>query len=294
MTHSIQHLDLPSSHAPRRTRQTVTGGVVAAALLAGTLGGGAAGWALGESNSADAAHATAPVRTTAESTATLDVHRVLAKVEPAVVTVRTRLTGLDAMLQPVAEEGTGTGVIVGKNGVIVTNYHVVAGAQTIHVQLAGGRTLPAKVLGTAPGNDLSVIKVDATDLPTVQLGNSNSLLVGDAVVAIGNALALPGGPTVTEGIVSALNRTIRESDGAELHDVLQTDAAINPGNSGGPLVDAQGRVVGINTATASHGQNIGFAIAVTPVLKVIRRLEDGHSIRPASVITPPQLLGGEG
>jgi len=205
----------------------------------------------------------------APSTAVLDVHRLLAKVEPAVVTVRTRVVGVDSLLQPVVERGTGTGVVVRPDGVILTNNHVIANAQKIQVQLSDGRTLPARVLKAAASNDLAVIKVDASGLRTAQLTTSRSLRVGDAVVAIGNALALPGGPTVTEGIVSALGRSIREPNGVQLDNVIQTDAAINPGNSGGPLVDARGHVVGINSASATQGQNIGFAIATGPARRVI-------------------------
>lgn len=208
----------------------------------------------------------------------VDVHRVLAAVEPAVVTVRTRSTGLDSLLQPVAERGTGTGVVVSPDGLIVTNDHVVDKAPRITVQLQSGRTLPAKVLGTAPGSDLAVVKVHARGLPVARLGDSDSVRVGDPVVAIGNALGLPGGPTVTQGIVSARGRSIAEPNGVHLDNVLQTDAAINPGNSGGPLVNARGRVVGINSATSTQGQDIGFAIAITPARQVIGRLEAGHTI----------------
>jgi S1-C subfamily serine protease len=252
--------------------------IVLVALITSLIGGGLGELGTRLLDSGDRAAASHSRPHTAASTSTLDVHRVLAAVEPAVVTIRTRVVGVNSFLQPVAEEGTGTGVVVKSDGVIVTNDHVVADAQSIRVELADGRVLPARVLGTAADNDLAVIKVDATGLATAELGNSSSLRVGDAVVAIGNALALPGGPTVTEGIVSALGRSIRESDGVELHDIIQTDAAINPGNSGGPLVDAHGRVVGINTATASEGENIGFAIATTPVRQVIQRLESGQSV----------------
>jgi serine protease Do len=224
-----------------------------------------------------ASHGPAGLSATGEGAAVLDVHRVLGKVEPAVVTVRTRLVGLDSFLQPVAEHGTGTGVVVGSDGVVLTNDHVVAGARSIQVQLADGRTLPARVLGTAVKDDLAVIKVDAGGLPTVQLGRPGGLRVGDPVVAIGNALALPGGPTVTEGIVSALGRSIREPDGVALRQVIQTDAAINPGNSGGPLVDARGHVVGINTAASTDGQNIGFAISGSSAKSVLHRLEAAQS-----------------
>jgi serine protease Do len=134
------------------------------------------------------------------------------------------------------------------------------------------------VVGTAPASDLAVIRVDASGLPTAALGDSSSLLVGDPVVAIGNALALPGGPTVTQGIVSALDRTLAEQNGIQLGNVIQTDAAINPGNSGGPLVDAAGQVVGINVATAADAQNIGFAIAITPAKPLIEKLEQGQSV----------------
>jgi serine protease Do len=209
----------------------------------------------------------------ATNTSVLDVHRLLAKVEPAVVTVRTRVVGVDSLLQRVVERGTGTGVIVRPDGVILTNDHVIANAQNIQVQLSDGRTLPATVLRTAVRGDLAVIKVDTSGLPTARLTTSRSLRVGDAVVAIGNALALPGGPTVTEGIVSALGRSIREPNGVRLDNVIQTDAAINPGNSGGPLVDARGHVVGINSASAAQGQNIGFAIATGAA----RRLIDSSS-----------------
>jgi serine protease Do len=202
-------------------------------------------------------------------TGVINVGGVLARVEPSVVTVRTRSLGVDAFLQPVAEQGTGTGFVIGSNGLIATNDHVVQGAQSITVTLAGGRTLAARVVAADPAADLAVLRVAARDLPVAPLGNSSSLHVGDPVVAIGNALALPGGPTVTEGIVSALGRTIQTDDGAVLRHVIQTDAAINPGNSGGPLVDARGEVVGINTAVASSGQNIGFAIGIDGARRTI-------------------------
>ena len=261
--------------APLPRRGTMLPLLALVALLAALLGGGIG--VLGAQRAGPAPVATSTVHhhpgirgeAAATSTSVLDVHRLLAKVEPAVVTVRTRVVGVDSLLQPVVERGTGTGVIVRSNGVILTNNHVIANAQNIQVQLADGRTLPASVLRTAVGSDLAVIKIDTSGLPTARLTASRSLRVGDAVVAIGNALALPGGPTVTEGIVSALGRSIREPNGVQLDNVIQTDAAINPGNSGGPLVDARGRVVGINSASAAQGQNIGFAIAAGAARRVI-------------------------
>jgi S1-C subfamily serine protease len=173
------------------------------------------------------------------------------------------------------QEGAGTGFIVSSDGKIVTNDHVVDGAQQVQVTLSNGTTKSAKVLGADPNADLAVLKIDGTNLPTVKLGNSDDVAVGDPVVAIGNALALQGGPTVTEGIVSALGRTISEQNGVRLQHVIQTDAAINPGNSGGPLVDSQGRVIGINTAVAGQAQNIGFAISIDQAKQVVSDLESG-------------------
>src|SRR5437764_239141 len=204
-----------------------------------------------------------------------DIQEILAKVEPAVVSIRTRTLSLGDFLKPVPGEGAGTGFVIGSDGVIVTNNHVVTGAQSIEVVFADDRKMPARVLGKDPTTDLAAVKVDATGLPTATLGDSDALKVGDDVVAIGNALALEGGPTVTRGIVSALNRTITAENGVRLEHVLQTDTAINPGNSGGPPVNAAGEVVGINTAVAGDAQNIGFSIAITPARPIIDGLRQG-------------------
>ncbi|MCA1842198.1 MAG: trypsin-like peptidase domain-containing protein, partial [Actinobacteria bacterium] len=141
--------------------------------------------------------------------------------------------------------------------------------------------MAARVLGRDTTADLAVVKVDAAGLPAVKIGSSDALVVGDSVVAIGNALALYGGPTVTQGIVSALYRTISAGDQGSagnsetLRHVLQTDAAINPGNSGGPLLNAAGEVVGINTAVAGDAQNIGFALAIDKAMPIINQLKTG-------------------
>jgi S1-C subfamily serine protease len=211
-----------------------------------------------------------------------DIQEILSKVEPAVVAVNTQAATLDFFLQPVPQQGAGTGFVVDPDGVIVTNNHVIAGAQNIKVTFAdGNRTLDARVLGRDPSADLAVLKVDATGLNAVTLGDSDKLEVGDDVIAIGNALALPGGPTVTRGIISAKNRTIQAGGNGEpierLEGVLQTDAAINPGNSGGPLVNAAGEVIAINTAIAGEGQNIGFAIAITQARSIIDQLRQGKT-----------------
>jgi S1-C subfamily serine protease len=197
-------------------------------------------------------------------------------------------------------QSAGTGMILTSNGEILTNNHVVAGASAVTVTLFGQTAaLPAHVVGTDPGDDLAMVQLDqASGLPTVVLGDSSQARVGDTVLAIGNALALAGGPSVTEGIVSAKDRTLSaESDNGEtenLTGLLQTDAAVNPGNSGGPLVNAQAEVVGMNTAVASSTagnaptQNIGFAIAVDSVKPLLAGLRDGGTAGAGGGI--PQLV----
>jgi S1-C subfamily serine protease len=178
----------------------------------------------------------------------------------------------------------GTGFVIDPSGVIVTNSHVVEGARDIQAVFSDGTTRDAEVLGQNAPSDLAVVKVDATGLPTIALGDSDRVQVGDDVVAIGNALALQGGLTVTRGIISGVHREVGTDAGSALSDVLQTDAAINPGNSGGPLVDAQGRVIGINTAIVDPGsaQNVGFAIPISNARVLIERLREGKQ---------PALLG---
>jgi putative serine protease PepD len=203
-----------------------------------------------------------------------DIAAILAKDVPAVVAVV-------ADGGPATGGGAGTGFVISEDGVIVTNDHVVDGASTIEARFSDGTSLPARVLGSDPGSDLAVLHVDAAGLPTIELGDSDSVQVGDDVVAIGNALALEGGLSVTRGIVSGLDRTVPTSQSTALAGAIQTDAAINPGNSGGPLVDAQGRVIGINTAIAdpSGAQNVGFAIPISQAKPIIAALRVGE--RPA-------------
>jgi putative serine protease PepD len=171
----------------------------------------------------------------------------------------------------------GTGFVISSDGVIVTNNHVVEGANRIQAVFSDGTTKRASVVGKNATSDLAVIRVDGSGLPTIRLGDSDQVQVGDDVVAIGNALALQGGLTVTRGIISGLHRQVGTTSGEALEDVIQTDAAINPGNSGGPLVDAQGRVIGINTAIAdpSSAQNVGFAIPISNAKTIIDQLRQG-------------------
>ena len=194
---------------------------------------------------------------------------VVARVLPSLVNVRSTTFGGD--------KGEGSGVVVDAKGILVTNYHVVRDSRSLTVVFNDGKhrkSLAASVVGTAPERDLAVLRVPAQDLTPITIGHSSKLRLGDGVVALGFPLGL-GGPTVTSGIVSGLNRTISTNEGPSLEGLLQTDAAINPGNSGGPLVDMSGRLIGINTAAASAGyaENVGFAISIDeakPVIEEIR------------------------
>jgi S1-C subfamily serine protease len=197
------------------------------------------------------------------------VVQVVQRVTPAVVTVTSRTRSLSVFGEN-TRQGVGTGFVVRSDGVILTNNHVVEGAANLTVTLPDGRRLEARVLATDPEHDLAVLGVDASNLATVTLGDSADVAVGERVVAIGYALSLAGGPTVTSGIISSLERTIEVRDPSAdfqnsvrtYRDVLQTDAALNAGNSGGPLATLDGKVVGINAAGNTQAENIGFAIAI--------------------------------
>jgi len=193
----------------------------------------------------------------------------------AVVSITTQGVGYNMFYQPVPESGAASGVIIDPEGYIVTNNHVVSGASTLTVTLSDGRSFAAIKWAGDESTDLAVVQIETSDaLPYAHfLSNSlEKLSLLDDVVAVGNALALPGGPTWTEGVVSYLGRSIEESNNVVLDDLIQTDAAINAGNSGGPLVNMAGQVVGINTAIASSAQNIGFAISTDTAISTIDSL----------------------
>ncbi len=222
----------------------------------------------------------------------LSVAQINQKVRPAVVQVTNnqKVQGRFGSSNGVAiPAGVGTGFIFDKRGYILTNNHVVEGANSLTVATTDNKTYDAKIIGTYPQGDLAVIQITATgDLPTVALGDSNKLQVGDPVVAIGNALALQGGPTVTSGVVSALNRVAQEpssgsTPGTFLVDLIQTDAAINPGNSGGPLLNAAGQVVGINTLGSTQAQGINFSISINSAKPVADALIAGQPVPRAFV-----------
>jgi putative serine protease PepD len=256
------------------------------ALLAGAVIGGVVGARTVKST--PTARSAAPSFNTSALARPQDVQGVLAKVEPGVVFIRTQASRSGRFFP---ESGAGTGMILTPDGEVLTNAHVVAGATTITVTLNGETNArPADLVGSDTDADVALIHIrDASKLPTVSLGRSSELTVGDGVIAIGNALALQGGLTVTEGIVSALDRDITDQGGS-LKGLIQTDAAINPGNSGGPLVTSNGLVVGMNTAVAGDAQNIGFALAIDKVKPVIDSIR-AHPSGSGSSSTSPAATG---
>lgn len=203
------------------------------------------------------------------------IREVVNAVRPATAQITSQETQFDQFNQPfTVPAGVGSGVIYDQQGHILTNAHVVAGAQSLVVSLPDGRSFPGKLVGADSATDLAIVQISGDNLPVAPLGDSSQLQAGDWVIAIGNALALPGGPTVTEGVVSAMGRTVQEpadasgNPGPFLFDLIQTSAPINPGNSGGPLINLAGQVIGINTLVAGQAepgvpsQGIGFAIAI--------------------------------
>lgn len=176
-------------------------------------------------------------------------------------------------------EGQGSGIILDRAGLIVTNNHVIDGANQVHVSLKDGRTFTGEVVGSDEATDVAVIRVNASDLPAADLGDSEAVRVGQFVLAIGNALALPGGPTLSMGVLSAKGRPLPGSDFI-FEGLLQTDAAVNPGNSGGPLADLDGRIIGITTMMIPYAQGMGFAIPINTVKKIAQEiLQSGHVSR---------------
>jgi len=208
------------------------------------------------------------------------VLEVVEKVSRSVVNINTVRLLHDFYYQVVPVQGMGSGFIIDPKGYIVTNNHVIGGAEKINVTLASGEVLPGKIVGTCVSDDIAVVKVDGKNLPTAELGDSDQLKVGQTVFAIGNPFGLAGGPTVTKGVISAVKRSIRSERGL-IENLVQTDASINPGNSGGPLVDIHGRVVAINTAIVPFAQGIGFAIPVNSAKRCATEIiTHGRVMRP--------------
>jgi len=186
---------------------------------------------------------------------------ILEKVSKSVVNISTIKIVHHMFYQAIPVEGMGSGTIIDQKGHILTNNHVVGGAQKIGVTLWNGEVLEGRLIGSCSVHDTAVVKVDRKGLSAAELGDSDKLRVGQRVYAIGNPFGLAGGPTITSGVISAVNRTIESRRGL-VENLVQTDAAINPGNSGGPLVDLEGKVVAINTAIIPFAHGIGFAIPI--------------------------------
>jgi len=204
------------------------------------------------------------------------------RVRPAVVSIVARTVSRDRFGRQSTGFGSGTGVIFDESGLVLTNNHVIEGGVEITVTLDDGTQVEAETIGADLLSDLAVLRLPGDGYPSLPLRENGSLRAGDWVIAIGNALALPGGPTVTVGVVSALGRSIESTPGVTLYDLIQTDTSINPGNSGGPLIDLGGNLVGINTAVlrGSSGvsvEGIGFAVDVETAQQVALQLvELGH------------------
>ena len=273
----------PSSSGTTR-KQTGIGSILAVSLLSAVLAAGGTVLVLGASGALDRGGAFIPTTgqgsnvgttkpvTIDESSATIDV---AAKVSPAVVRITVGGTTPDAS-GVIPETGVGSGVIYDSNGWVLTNHHVVSTAKTVQVELKDGRVFTGTVYGIDTLTDLAIVKIEATDLPAAALGDSDALKVGQLVIAIGSPLGTYSN-SVTSGIVSAKGRSI-QTDSENLNNLIQTDAAINPGNSGGPLLDANGAIVGINTAIATNSNGIGFAIPIDIARPIMEQAVAGEPL----------------
>jgi S1-C subfamily serine protease len=264
--------EVPAERKHRRSALLIVAGVA----LVCAAGGGGAAIALSVAHPSAPGASTSSIPGATTSGGPVNVSAIAACVDPAVVDLHT-------------DGGAGTGMVLTPDGTVLTNNHVVSGATEITGQIDGaGRTYRVDVLGVDPSADVALVRLEgASNLPVVHLGSSAHLVIGEQVVAIGNALNLAGPPTVTSGIISALDRSISASDpgtgtSENLSGLVQTQASINPGNSGGPLVDGRCQVIGMNTAAANgssaqSASNIGFAIPIDTAAAIVHQVEAGQS-----------------
>ena len=268
------------SRRRRRRRRGAFGAVVAATVLALAAGGILAYASNGNSNPFGTS-STPSTAARSVSQAKVDPTGIANNQDPAIVDVTSTLAGQEG-------QAAGTGMILTSSGEILTNNHVIEGSDSISVKVSNGdRSYPARVLGTDVIDDVAVIQAEgASGLPTITLGNSSHVSVGDAVVANGNAYNKSGPPTVTQGTITGLNRAISVrsdlGENEQLSDLIETNAQLEPGNSGGPLFDTTGHVIGMNTAAAQGnipegGTNDGYAIPVNDALTIVHQIESGKS-----------------
>jgi S1-C subfamily serine protease len=194
------------------------------------------------------------------------------RVGPSVVHITAQVVTMNFFFGPMTSEGAGSGFVYDEDGHIVTNYHVIEGAESLEVKFSDDTSVPAQVVGVDPPNDLAVLKVDLPpgQLHPVEMGNTADLRVGQRAIAIGNPFGLDR--TLTTGVISALGRPLQTEDNTFIYEVIQTDAAINPGNSGGPLLNSRGQVIGVNTAIRQGAEGIGFAVPADTVQRVVPTL----------------------
>ena len=206
--------------------------------------------------------------------------KAVSELKKSVVTILTTRIKYDFFLEPVPLRGVGSGFIIHEEGHVITNYHVIADAEMLKIITPGGEMIDAEILGGDPRFDIAVLDLRGAGYKPVRLGDSDKLKVGQLVIAMGYPLGLLGEPTITLGVISAINRTIKAPN-ITLENLIQTDAAINPGNSGGPLATIDGEVVGVNTAIVPYAQGIGFAIPINMAVRIYRDIiEFGRVIIP--------------
>ena len=271
---------------------------VVTALIVGAGAGATTGWFAGRSSrsamaTTTTAVSTLPTTTTTTSSTTTtsttttvppttvkaqpDIPALVRKITLSVVDIDATGTYTDSAGRRRSGSWSGSGFVIDSTGIIATNAHVVDGADTLTVSIHDGTAATATLLGMDVVNDLAVIRIDRTDLPALPLATSHSVVVGELVVAAGNALGMTGNPSITVGVVSGVDRSITLDNDVSMSNLLQTDAAISSGDSGGPLMLGTGEVIGIDTAGASSdgvntAENIGFAIPITRAAPILRAL----------------------
>jgi S1-C subfamily serine protease len=280
----------PSSVRRRHLPRWLAAGAIVAAIAATGLG---TGFAAGPSTTKSTTTSSTAVGV---STREVDVSAITDAVDPAVVDITATLGFENG-------KAAGTGMVLTSSGEVLTNNHVIEGATSIKVDLNAGndtRTVDAEVIGVDPTDDIALLQLQhVSGLPTVTIGDSSTIAVGDKIVAIGNALDLPGPPRVTQGSIDAVRRTITVDDGRggaeRLTDVIQIDAELSPGNSGGPLVDAEARVIGLNSAaeltnSEDSSSTTGFAIPINRAMTIVHQIESGREDDKVQV-GPTAFLG---